>query len=64
MRTLMSIAAGVLLLGRRRRRVRGRHVGRRAVGFMGRYEDEIVKIDGRWRIESRKLVSFVPSAIR
>jgi len=29
------------------------------VGFMGRYEDEIVKRDGRWYIQSRKLVSFV-----
>jgi uncharacterized protein (TIGR02246 family) len=29
------------------------------VGFMGRYEDVIVKRDGRWQIQSRKLVSFV-----
>ena len=29
------------------------------VGFMGRYEDVLVKRDGRWLIQSRKLVSFV-----
>jgi hypothetical protein len=29
---------------------------------MGRYEDVLVKIDGRWYIESRKLVSFIPPA--
>jgi hypothetical protein len=32
------------------------------VGFMGGYEDVLVKIDGRWYIESRKLVSFIPPA--
>jgi uncharacterized protein (TIGR02246 family) len=31
------------------------------VGFMGRYEDVLVKVDGRWLIKSRKLVSFIPS---
>jgi 3-phenylpropionate/cinnamic acid dioxygenase small subunit len=31
------------------------------VGFMGRYEDVLVKRDGRWQIKSRNLVSFVPS---
>ena len=29
------------------------------VGFMGRYDDELVKQGGRWYIQSRKLVSFV-----
>jgi uncharacterized protein (TIGR02246 family) len=33
--------------------------GRFVIGFMGRYEDELVKRDGRWVIQSRKLVSFV-----
>jgi hypothetical protein len=33
--------------------------GQFIVGFMGRYEDELVKRDGRWYIQSRKLVSFV-----
>ena len=32
------------------------------VGFMGRYEDVLVKVDGRWLIKSRKLVSFMPQA--
>jgi uncharacterized protein (TIGR02246 family) len=31
-------------------------------GFMGRYEDVLVKVDGRWFIKSRKLVSFIPPA--
>jgi uncharacterized protein (TIGR02246 family) len=31
-------------------------------GFMGRYEDELVKVDGQWLIKSRKLVSFIPPA--
>jgi hypothetical protein len=26
---------------------------------MGRYEDALVKRDGRWYIQTRKLVSFV-----
>ena len=33
--------------------------GQFIVGFMGRYEDVLVKRDGRWYIQSRKLVSFV-----
>jgi len=33
--------------------------GRFIVGFMGRYDDVIVKREGRWQIRSRKLVSFV-----
>jgi uncharacterized protein (TIGR02246 family) len=33
--------------------------GRFIIGFMGRYEDVLVKRDGRWMIQSRKLVSFV-----
>ena len=36
--------------------------GQFAAGFMGRYEDVLVKIDGRWLIKSRKLVSFIPPA--
>jgi uncharacterized protein (TIGR02246 family) len=36
--------------------------GQFVVGFMGRYEDVLVKIDGRWLIQSRKLVSFIPPA--
>jgi uncharacterized protein (TIGR02246 family) len=32
------------------------------VGFMGRYEDVLVKVAGRWYIKSRKLVSFIPPA--
>jgi len=32
------------------------------VGFMGRYDDELVKVDGHWLIKSRKLVSFIPPA--
>jgi uncharacterized protein (TIGR02246 family) len=36
--------------------------GQFVVGFMGRYEDELVKLDGRWLIKSRKLVSFIPPA--
>ena len=31
-------------------------------GFMGRYEDVLVKVDGKWLIKSRKLVSFIPPA--
>ena len=36
--------------------------GQFVVGFMGRYEDALVKVDGRWQIKSRKLVSFIPPA--
>jgi uncharacterized protein (TIGR02246 family) len=36
--------------------------GQFVVGFMGRYEDVLVKVDGRWYIKSRKLVSFIPPA--
>ncbi|MGW8369161.1 MAG: nuclear transport factor 2 family protein [Gammaproteobacteria bacterium] len=39
--------------------VRAAEDGQFIVGFMGRYEDEIVKRDGRWQIKTRKLVSFV-----
>lgn len=39
--------------------VRAAENGQFIVGFMGRYEDVIVKRDGRWQILSRKLVSFV-----
>jgi uncharacterized protein (TIGR02246 family) len=39
--------------------VRAAEGGQFIVGFMGRYEDMIVKRDGRWQILSRKLVSFV-----
>jgi uncharacterized protein (TIGR02246 family) len=39
--------------------VRAAENGEFIVGFMGRYEDVIVKRDGRWQIQSRKLVSFV-----
>ena len=39
--------------------VRAADNGQFIVGFMGRYEDIIVKRDGRWQIQSRKLVSFV-----
>ena len=39
--------------------VRAAEDGRFVVGFMGRYEDVLVKRDGRWQIQSRKLVSFV-----
>ncbi len=39
--------------------VRAAEGGTFVVGFMGRYEDELVKRDGRWHIQSRKLVSFV-----
>jgi uncharacterized protein (TIGR02246 family) len=42
--------------------VRAADNGQFVVGFMGRYEDVLVKIDGRWLIKSRKLVSFVPPA--
>jgi uncharacterized protein (TIGR02246 family) len=42
--------------------VRAGEDGRFTVGFMGRYEDDLVKVDGRWLIKSRKLVSFVPPA--
>ena len=36
--------------------------GQFVVGFMGRYDDELVKVDGHWLINSRKLVSFIPPA--
>lgn len=39
--------------------VRAADNGQFIVGFMGRYEDVIVKREGRWQILSRKLVSFV-----
>ena len=39
--------------------VRAAEGGQFVVGFMGRYEDVLVKRDGRWYIQSRKLVSFV-----
>ena len=39
--------------------VRAAEGGQFVVGFMGRYEDELVKRDGRWYIQTRKLVSFV-----
>jgi uncharacterized protein (TIGR02246 family) len=39
--------------------VRATEGGQFIVGFMGRYEDVLVKRDGRWYIQSRKLVSFV-----
>jgi 3-phenylpropionate/cinnamic acid dioxygenase small subunit len=39
--------------------VRAAENGQFIVGFMGRYEDELVKRDGRWLIQSRRLVSFV-----
>lgn len=39
--------------------VRAGEDGRFIIGFMGRYEDVLVKRDGRWLIQSRKLVSFV-----
>jgi uncharacterized protein (TIGR02246 family) len=39
--------------------VRAAEGGQFVVGFMGRYEDQIVKRDGRWQILSRKLESFV-----
>jgi len=39
--------------------VRAADGGQFIVGFMGRYEDEIVKRDGRWQIANRRLVSFV-----
>lgn len=39
--------------------VRAAEGGQFIVGFMGRYDDELVKRDGRWYIQSRKLVSFV-----
>jgi uncharacterized protein (TIGR02246 family) len=39
--------------------VRAAAGGQFIVGFMGRYEDVLVKRDGRWYIQSRKLVSFV-----
>jgi len=39
--------------------VRAAENGQFIVGFMGRYEDVLVKRDGRWYIQSRKLVSFV-----
>ena len=39
--------------------VRAAEGGQFIVGFMGRYEDELVKRNGRWYIQSRKLVSFV-----
>lgn len=39
--------------------VRAAEGGQFIVGFMGRYEDQLVKRDGRWYIQARKLVSFV-----
>ena len=39
--------------------VRAAEGGQFIVGFMGRYEDVLVKRDGRWYIQARKLVSFV-----
>lgn len=39
--------------------VRAAEGGQFIVGFMGRYEDVLVKDDGRWYIQTRKLVSFV-----
>ena len=39
--------------------VRAAESGQFIVGFMGRYEDVIVKRDGKWQILSRRLVSFV-----
>jgi uncharacterized protein (TIGR02246 family) len=39
--------------------VRAAEGGQFVVGFMGRYDDELVKRDGRWYIQTRKLVSFV-----
>jgi hypothetical protein len=39
--------------------VRAAEGGQFIVGFMGRYEDVLVKRDGRWYIQHRKLVSFV-----
>jgi uncharacterized protein (TIGR02246 family) len=39
--------------------VRAADNGQFVVGFMGRYEDVLIKRDGRWYIQSRKLVSFV-----
>jgi hypothetical protein len=39
--------------------VRAAENGQFIVGFMGQYQDVIVKRDGRWQILSRKLVSFV-----
>jgi uncharacterized protein (TIGR02246 family) len=42
--------------------VRAADNGQFIVGFMGRYEDVLVKVDGRWLIKSRKLLSFVPPA--
>ena len=39
--------------------VRAAEGGQFIVGFMGRYEDVLVKRDGRWYIQTRKLVSFV-----
>jgi uncharacterized protein (TIGR02246 family) len=36
--------------------------GQFVAGFMGRYEDVLVKVDGRWLIKSRKLMSFIPPA--
>lgn len=36
--------------------------GQFVVGFMGRYDDELVKVGGHWLIKSRKLVSFIPPA--
>jgi uncharacterized protein (TIGR02246 family) len=39
--------------------VRAAEGGQFFVGFMGRYEDVLVKRDGRWYVQHRKLVSFV-----
>jgi 3-phenylpropionate/cinnamic acid dioxygenase small subunit len=38
--------------------------GQFVVGFMGRYDDQLVKVGGRWLIQSRKLESFIPPAAR
>lgn len=42
--------------------VRAADNGQFVVGFMGRYDDVLVKRDGRWQIQSRNLESFVPPA--
>lgn len=39
--------------------VRAAPGGEFIVGFMGRYEYVLVKRDGQWLIQSRKLISFV-----
>jgi uncharacterized protein (TIGR02246 family) len=42
--------------------VRAADNGQFIVGFMGRYDDVLEKVDGRWLIKSRTLASFVPPA--